>query len=203
MRPVGGASSEPAEAHEGAAAPARTRAFLIAPDQARLGECSEVTPEHVEGCGAWVVALGRLLRTRRAVRAQMRPVIGNRPVVWGPTSQVALDARCSASASEQRKAARNRRVRDEILDRDGRSLPLSQVFVNTPDNGRCRDVSSATRLGERAGITPDERASPRVRPGGDASIRRWSRRDSLCLVSCDPRELGEHASELRPSARHP
>jgi len=79
----------------------------------------------------------------------MRPVIGNRPVVWGATSQVALDARCSASASEQRKAARDRRVRDEILDRDGRSLPRSQVFVNTPDSGRCRDVSSATRLRER------------------------------------------------------
>jgi len=58
----------------------------------------------------------------------MRAVIGNRPRVRGAASHVVLDARCAASAREQRKAARDWRVRDEILDRDGRSLPRWRRF---------------------------------------------------------------------------
>ena len=75
------------------------------------------------------LALGRLLLRRRgAVRAQMRAVIDNRPVVRGATFQVALDARCAASASEEREATRDWRVCDEIFDRDSRSLARPPVF---------------------------------------------------------------------------
>ena len=73
----------------------------------------------------------------------MRAVLGNGPAFRGITSHVALDVGCSASAREQRETARDWHRRDEILNRDGRSLTWLKAFVNTGDSALgCASVLS-------------------------------------------------------------
>ena len=87
----------------------------------------------------------------------MRVVIDNRPVVRDGASYVpytTLDAPHLQVNSA--KSARDWRVRDEMLDRDGRSLPLQQVSVKWRPR-HCDQVMQTGRISDQLdpGLNPN------------------------------------------------